>query len=169
MTAAIKDRPVVGRLDFAAKEAVLFPGKADNLYRVVTGLVRLFTVDDDGSGVTLRYIKPGGYFGEEVLAERPRRYFAEAVTDTQLEVVAAVQLTTDEQSALSRQLAEALDRMGRSCTGWQANHCAPGGCRDLESATRAGSACSMRYRHSRHARDMATAVGSVRRRGRGGR
>ena len=114
MTAAVTDRPAVGRLDFAAREAVLFPGKADNLYRVLSGLVRLFTVDDDGSGVTLRYIKPGGYFGEEVLAERPRRYFAEAVTDTQLEVVAVAQLSADEQRALCRQLAEALDRMGRS-------------------------------------------------------
>lgn len=114
MTAAVTERQAIGRLDFAAREAVLFPGKADNLYRVTTGLVRLFTVDDDGSGVTLRYIKPGGYFGEEVLADRPRRYFAEAVTDTQLEVVPADQLNQDEQNALSRQLAEALDRMGSS-------------------------------------------------------
>lgn len=114
MTAVVKDRAVIEQLDFAAREAVLFPGSADNLYRVRSGLVRLFTVDDDGSGVTLRYVKPDGYFGEEVLAQRPRRYFAEAVTDTLLDVVEPGQLDAGEQRALSAQLAEALDRMGRS-------------------------------------------------------
>jgi len=114
VTAAVKDRAIVDQLDVAVREAVLFPGKADHLYRVRSGLVRLFTVDDDGTGVTLRYVKPGGYFGEEVLADRPRRYFAEAVTTTQLEVLEAGELDASEQRALTEQLADALDRMGRS-------------------------------------------------------
>lgn len=114
MTPVLRAQAVVDQLDVAAREAVLFPGKADHLYRVRSGLVRLFTVDDDGTGVTLRYVKPGGYFGEEILADRPRRYFAEAVTDAQLDVVAAGELDAREQRALTEQLADALDRMGRS-------------------------------------------------------
>lgn len=114
MTAVVKDRTVVDQLDVAAREAVLFPGKADHLYRVTSGLIRLFTVDDAGTGVTLRYVKPGGYFGEEVLADKPRRYFAEAVTDARLDVVEAEELDAAEQRALAEHLADALDRMGRA-------------------------------------------------------
>lgn len=112
--AAANDRAVLDQTDAAAGEAVLFPGRADHLYRVRAGLVRLFTVDDDGTGVTLRYVKEGGYFGEEVLAGLPRRYFAEAITTTQLDVIDVAALDAAEQRDLTRRLALALDRMGRA-------------------------------------------------------
>lgn len=114
MTPVIRQGAVVDHLDVAARGAVVFPGKADHLYRVRSGLVRLYTVDDDGTGVTLRYVKPGGYFGEESLTHRPRRYFAEAVTHAQLEVIEPGALDSSEQRELTAHLADALDRMGRS-------------------------------------------------------
>lgn len=114
MSPAVKDA-VVDLLDVTAGEDVSFPGQTDQLlFRVRSGLVRLFTVDDDGTGVTLRYVKQGGYFGEEALAGRPRRYFAEAVTRTQLEVIDSRALDASQQRELTEQLAVALDRMGRS-------------------------------------------------------
>src|SRR5690606_22384481 len=112
MTRTIR-RPGVARA-FGAGEIVLFPGKADHLYRVRTGLVRLHTVDDDGAGVTLRYVKPGGYFGEERLIDRPRRYFAEAVTNSDIEELDADDLDGEQQRDLTRRLAAAIDGMNRA-------------------------------------------------------
>ena len=66
---------------------ILYPGKSDMLYRVASGLVRVHTMDDDGNGLTLRYVKPGDYFGEEALAGLDRQYFAEAVTDSSVDVI----------------------------------------------------------------------------------
>lgn len=106
-------RPDVSRA-YGAGEIVLFPGKADHLYRVRAGLVRLHTVDDDGVGVTLRYVKPGGYFGEERLIDRPRRYFAEAVTRSDIEELDAEQLDPDQQRDLARRLAAVIDGMNRA-------------------------------------------------------
>lgn len=115
MTATVSDRAVVGHLDAAPREVVLFPGTADHLYRVTVGLVRLYMVDDDSTVVTLRYVKPGGYLGEEaLLPERQRRYFVEAVTAARLDVVDADSLDVQEQRELTRHLAAALDRLGRS-------------------------------------------------------
>lgn len=115
MTATVTDQAVVGQLDVAAREIVLFPGVGDHLYRVRSGLVRLYSVDDDGTSVTLRYVKPGGFFGEEVLLpDKLRRYVAEAVTAARLDVVEAGALDVQELHVLTRQLAEALDRMARA-------------------------------------------------------
>lgn len=106
-------RPDVARA-YGAGEIVLFPGRADHLYRVRAGLVRLHTVDDDGTGVTLRYVKPGGYFGEERLIDRPRRYFAEAVTNSDIEELDAEDLDAEQQRDLAKRLAGIIDGMNRA-------------------------------------------------------
>jgi len=95
-------------------EVLLFPGRADHLYRLSSGLIRLYTVDDDGTGVTLRYVKQGGYFGEEALTGEPRRYFAEAVTPSVVEVIDPAALDEAELRRLAAVLAAALDGMGRA-------------------------------------------------------
>lgn len=104
----------LGVEEYAAGEIVLYPGASSALYRLTAGLVRLHSVDQDGYGVTLRYVKPGGYFGEEAFTGRERRYFAEAITDS-----AALKL---DPNKLDRQglleliafLATSLDQMNRS-------------------------------------------------------
>ena len=160
----VRTGALLDRIDFTAGEAVLFPGKADNLYRLRAGLVRLYTVDDDGVGVTLRYVKPGAYFGEERLTSRPRRYFAEAVTRSSVEVVDPDALSADEQRLLSGLLAMALDSMGRSMHRLAGK---PFRARiaaellelaDSELARRVGNVSEIRITHD----ELATAVGSVR-------
>lgn len=89
-------------------EIILLPGAAGQLYRLREGLVRLYVVDDEGNGLRLRYVKPGGYFGEEALCGRPRRYFAEAVTACQLEEYAPRELGPEAFAALAEHLAEAM-------------------------------------------------------------
>jgi len=96
---------------FAAGEVILFPGQAEEVYRVNEGLVRIHTVDDEGNGLTLRYVKPGGYFGEEALRGLRRRYFAEAVTPTIIEVIGPATLTATENLALTLHLVEVMERL----------------------------------------------------------
>ena len=69
---------------FKPSEVILYPGvpgPRDRVYRVLEGLVRLEAVDEEGNALTLRLVRPGGYFGEEALAGMERTYFAEAVTE----------------------------------------------------------------------------------------
>lgn len=99
---------------FAAGEMVLHPGAPAEVYLVVDGLVRLHAVDDSGFGATLRYVKPGGYFGEEALTGRARRYSAEAVTEATVASLDPRHLTGSELRAVTTDLALALDRMNRS-------------------------------------------------------
>jgi CRP/FNR family transcriptional regulator, cyclic AMP receptor protein len=101
-------------LNFAAGEVVLFPGKAEDIYRVKEGLIRIHTVDDEGNGLTLRYVKPGGYFGEEALSGSPRRYFAEAVTASTVEVMSPATLGPEENLDLTVHLVEAIERLYQS-------------------------------------------------------
>lgn len=96
---------------FAAGEVILFPGQAEAVYRVDAGLVRIHTVDDEGNGLTLRYVKPGGYFGEEALRGLRRRYFAEAVTPTIVEMLSPFTLTPTDNLALTQHLVEAMARL----------------------------------------------------------
>ncbi|WP_038055781.1 helix-turn-helix domain-containing protein [Thermus amyloliquefaciens] len=69
---------------FRPGEVILYPGvpgPRDRVYRVLQGLVRLEAVDEEGNALTLRLVRPGGYFGEEAWAGTERGYFAEAVTE----------------------------------------------------------------------------------------
>ncbi|RTG98862.1 Crp/Fnr family transcriptional regulator [Thermus scotoductus] len=69
---------------FKPGEVILYPGvpgPRDRVYRVLEGLVRLEAVDEEGNALTLRLVRPGGYFSEEALAGMERTYFAEAVTE----------------------------------------------------------------------------------------
>jgi CRP-like cAMP-binding protein len=91
-------------VEVARGETILYPGHGGRLYRVTDGLVRLYSLDETGAGMTLRYIKPGGYFGEETFLGLHRSYFAEASTAVRLERLAARALDPDGIEALNRHL-----------------------------------------------------------------
>lgn len=95
-------------LEVAARETVLYPGPADRLYRVERGLVRLYSLDERGAGMTLRYVKPGGFFGEEALQRRPRGYFAEAAAPTAIERLSPTAIDPASERALTRHLASVV-------------------------------------------------------------
>lgn len=101
-------------LIYSAGEVTLYPGRADSLYRVQEGLIRIHMIDDEGNGLTLRYVKPGGYFGEESLVGLPRLYFAEAVTKASIESISPATLELRDQTTLISHLVEALERLYRS-------------------------------------------------------
>lgn len=97
-----------------AGEIILFPGVANYLYRLQEGLIRIHNMDDEGNALTLRYVKPDGYFGEEALTGGQRRYFAEAVTRCTVEHFSPAALTTEQHIALSHHLVEAVEKLYRS-------------------------------------------------------
>ena len=44
----IERNPVLNERQAEGGEVLLFPGRGDHLYRLKSGLIRLYTVDDDG-------------------------------------------------------------------------------------------------------------------------
>lgn len=152
-------------LNFGAGEVVLFPGKAEAVYRVRSGLVRIHTVDDEGNGLTLRYVKPGGYFGEEALSGSRRRYFAEAVTASVVEAMSPATLSPEESVELTVHLVEAVERLYRSLyrlSGKRLKARIAAELLDLQdSALATVSAGNEPLVHITHD-DLAAAVGSVR-------
>lgn len=100
--------------EYGAGEVILFPGASSKLYRLTSGLVRLHTVDEGGYGVTLRYVKPGGFFGEEAFTGRYRRYFAEAITDSAVAVIDIDRLGADELRSIVDFMALTIEQLNRS-------------------------------------------------------
>lgn len=148
-----------------AGEVVLFPGGPEYLFRVRSGLVRIHMVDDEGNGLTLRYVKPGGYFGEEALTGEARRYFAEAVTDTEVDVLQPETLSREQDRKVLVHLVEvveglyrALNRLaGKRLRSRIAAELLELGTSDLASVDDQG----VRVVHITHD-ELAAAVGSVR-------
>lgn len=110
-TSATRKRAGGNSSEFTAGEIILFPGAATSLYRLRSGLVRLHSVDQAGYGVTLRYVKPGAYFGEEILTGHDRHYFAEAVTDASAEEIDTTKLSRQALLEVATYLAGSLERM----------------------------------------------------------
>lgn len=102
---------VIDTLSFAPGEIVLYPGEADpkaSLYRVREGLVVIQYVDEEGNALTLRFVRPGDYFGEEALAHSERRYYAEAATSIKVDQINPELLKPEEIQDLTLHLVDAL-------------------------------------------------------------
>jgi CRP-like cAMP-binding protein len=99
---------------FEAGALVFAPGPSREVLYLVSGLVRLHALDEEGAGMTVRYVKPGGWFGEEALAERPRSLFAEAVTEAEVVRVPLTALDAGDRAAVARHLADAIDGLYRA-------------------------------------------------------
>ncbi len=106
----ILERNFVDTISYRPGAVILYPGQPEQLYRVKSGLVRVHTMDDDGNGLTLRYVKPGEYFGEESLAGLERAYFAEAVTDSTEDVLNPALLGPEETLDVTVHLVKSLNR-----------------------------------------------------------
>ncbi len=165
MSPSLGGAEVVDVRGYQAGEVVLFPGGPEYVFRVRSGLVRVHTVDDEGNGLTLRYVKPGGFFGEEALTGEGRRYFAEAVTATEVVVLDAGSLSREERHQLLAHLVHvveglygALNRLaGKRLRSRIAAELLELGTSDLATVDEGGDPVV----HITHD-DLAAAVGSVR-------
>ncbi len=98
-------------LSFKAGETILRPsGSAplQRVYRVLSGLVRILCANDKGDVFVLRHVAPGGYFGEESLADGQRHYYVEAVLDTRIKIVDTRKLNASQATALATDLINAI-------------------------------------------------------------
>lgn len=106
----VLEKTFVDTITYRPGVVILYPGKADMLYRVSSGLVRIHTMDDDGNGLTLRYVKPSEYFGEEALAGLSRQYFAEAVTDSTVDIINPALMSAEDNLEVTTHLVKTLER-----------------------------------------------------------
>lgn len=91
------------------KEVVYRAGdRADVLYHLERGLVRITEILPDGRQLTLRHVLPGDYFGEEALSERQYKYTAEALTEAAAFAVDPKVLSNDDLRALAGSLASQM-------------------------------------------------------------
>ncbi|MDX2004583.1 MAG: cyclic nucleotide-binding domain-containing protein [Meiothermus sp.] len=91
------------------KEVVYRAGdRADVLYHLERGLVRIIEILPDGRQLTLRHVLPGDYFGEEALGERQYKYTAEALTEAAAFAVDPKTLSGDDLRSLAGSLASQM-------------------------------------------------------------
>lgn len=114
MSDAVDQREYTDSHSFGPGEVILFPGAPENVYRVRDGLVRVHTVDDEGNGLTLRYVRPGGYFGEEAIAGLPRKYYAESVARSEIEILSPAVMQPEDNLALTTDLVRSVGELYRS-------------------------------------------------------
>lgn len=103
---------------FARGDVLLFPGAPDGVWQVVEGLARVQTVDADGNGLTLRYVKPGAFFGEESLVGAQRAYFVEAVSAVTVTRWQVSELDDALRASLLAALAETIAELYRALRRW---------------------------------------------------
>lgn len=91
------------------KEVIYRAGdRADGLYHLERGLVRIIEILPDGRQLTLRHVLPGDYFGEEALSERTHKYTAEALTDAAAFAVDPMIMSSDDLRSLAASLANQM-------------------------------------------------------------
>ncbi|MEN2983117.1 MAG: helix-turn-helix domain-containing protein [Thermus sp.] len=96
----------------ARKEVVYLAGdRADALYRLESGLVRIVELLPDGRTLTLRHVLPGDFFGEEALEGRRYRYAAEAMTEAVVRGFEPKAMTHEELHQVARNLARQMRRV----------------------------------------------------------
>jgi CRP-like cAMP-binding protein len=94
------------------KEVIYRAGdRAEALYRLERGLVRIVEILPDGRQLTLRHVLPGDYFGEESLSERNYRYTAEALTEAAIDALVPRELSLEELRHVASSLASQMSQM----------------------------------------------------------
>lgn len=98
------------RLD--RKELVFLAGdRADTLYRLLSGMVRIVELLPDGRTITLRHVLPGDYFGEEALEGKRYRYAAETMTEAVVEGLDPKGMSHEALHQVARNLARQMRRV----------------------------------------------------------
>jgi len=94
----------------ARRKEVLYRAgdRAEMIYRLERGLIRITEILPDGRQLTLRHVLPGDYFGEEALTERSHGYTAEALTDVAALAIDPKLLSNEDLRSLAASLANQM-------------------------------------------------------------
>ncbi len=99
-------RPPEAKFSSQHRYSIFGPGPADNLYQLKRGLVRIYAAHADRHTVTLRYVKPGQYFGLETLSGQPRVVGAEALVASEFDTFQLENLSASDRMRVLEQSAE---------------------------------------------------------------
>lgn len=107
-------RPPESSLSLERRRNVFGPGPADKLFELKDGLVRLYAPHEDGHSVTLRYVKPGEYFGLEALGTGFRVVGAEMLLPSEIETHDPAELSSSKRARVLEQVVTELDTQLRN-------------------------------------------------------
>lgn len=99
------------RLRSIDKGTLFSPGESDHIYFVRSGLIRLYVVDEEGTGTTLRYVKANECFGEETMLDLPRAYFGETMVPSVIELCPKDELDAAQVRLLSSSLIRSVSSL----------------------------------------------------------
>ncbi|GAA5531981.1 cyclic nucleotide-binding domain-containing protein [Deinococcus metallilatus] len=104
--------PDLGRRSLRRGDTLYYAGDpAPSLYRLDSGLLRAVRLTPQGRTLTLRHIRPGDVFGEEVLHGIPRGQQVTALTDATLTPLHPQHFGPGELWEVTRSLSTQLQRM----------------------------------------------------------
>lgn len=85
--------------------------RADSLYRVVEGVVRVARMTPEGGVVTVRHVIPGDFFGEAALLGSEHTTTAEAMTDVEIEAIDISFIDVSDLEFVTKSLAQQMQRL----------------------------------------------------------
>lgn len=85
--------------------------RANSLYRVTKGLIRVIRTTPEGRLMTLRHVMPGDFFGEEALINSNRLEVAEALTNAEVEAIDPSAIDFMDLQAVTHSMSQQMQRL----------------------------------------------------------
>ena len=85
--------------------------RANSLYRVHEGLIRVIRTTPEGRLMTLRHVMPGDFFGEEALVNSNRVEVAEALTNVTIEAIDPTAIDFADLQSVTHSMANQMQRL----------------------------------------------------------
>ncbi len=85
--------------------------RANSIYRVKTGLIRVIRTTPEGRLMTLRHVMPGDFFGEEALVNSNRLEVAEALTNAEIEAIDPTAIDFMDLQTVTHSMSRQMQRL----------------------------------------------------------
>ncbi len=85
--------------------------RANSLYRVREGLIRIIRTTPEGRLMTLRHVMPGDFFGEEALSDSTRLEVAEALTNAEVETIDPTAIDFVDLQTVTHSMSKQMQRL----------------------------------------------------------
>jgi len=85
--------------------------RANSIYRVREGLIRVIRTTPEGRLMTLRHVMPGDFFGEEALVNSNRLEVAEALTNAEVEAIDPSNIDFMDLQAVTHSMSMQMQRL----------------------------------------------------------
>ena len=85
--------------------------RANSIYRVREGLIRVIRTTPEGRLMTLRHVMPGDFFGEEALVDSTRLEVAEALTNAEVEAIDPTNIDFVDLQTVTQSMSKQMQRL----------------------------------------------------------